>query len=546
MDDAKKKMNNLRATDLIKAVLPIKGKPIDMEGYKPFEDIYNINPPTILLRSSRQVGKSLLLSNKMLSRGILSAHSAALYVAPLSMQTSRFSTMYLDPGMASPLVKKYFTNANTKRNVFEKSLSNGSLIFLGYASDTASTDRLRGISISGPGPFGATCYIDEIQDIQNDALGIIYETMTAAERPTKILAGTAKSENNTLELNWARSSQNEWCVKCEHCGRWAIPNDLDTCLRIVSHKQGPGCPHCGGLLDMSKGQWLSGRPDEKNNIGFHVAAFILPIRSKPGKWGEILEKLETYPKSQFANEVLGVPSSRSGRILSIREAMECCNPDRKEWDQGFPMDSRGILFTTIGVDWAVASSEIACRTVVSVLGFDMTGKCYVLYTQKLDGIDVIEQVQRVRDLYYQYRCSALGSDRGVGVPQGILLKRHIGDDYVHMINYVTAKNALRIDRQGGFFAADRTSSIDLLIFKAKAGLTSIETPAWELTAPFWQEPLNLFEETSNTGRRLYTKLDEHYDDVAHSWVFGLIAAQILRGDFTQVDEKPVESAAFDF
>ena len=33
----------------------------------------------------------------------------------------------------------------------------------------------------------------------------------------------------------------------------------------------------------------------------------------------------------------------------------------------------------------------------------------------------------------------------------------------------------------------------------------------------------MFEETTITGRRIYKKLDDQYDDVAHSWVFGIIA-----------------------
>ena len=84
------------------------------------------------------------------------------------------------------------------------------------------------------------------------------------------------------------------------------------------------------------------------------------------------------------------------------------------------------------------------------------------------------------------------------------------------------------------------------MFKAKAGREFIETPSWNLTEQFWGDALNMFEETTITGRRIYKKLDDQYDDVAHSWVFGIIASQIVRGDFTEVDEAPRQDDVFNF
>ena len=536
---------SLKASDLIKAVLPVKGKPLDLVGYRPFELLYSISPPQLSISASRQIGKSLYISNLLISRAILTAHATALYVAPLSQQTSRFSTMYLDPGLNSPLVKRHFQDSQSRKNVFEKSLSNNSRIFLGYAENSAGTDRLRGISISGPGKTGAVVCLDEVQEMQNDALGIIFETMSAAEYPTKILTGTAKSEYSTLQRNFLRGSQCEWCIPCPHCGKWTIPKDLITCYKMVANKEGPGCVHCGKVLDVSKGQWCAGRPNEKNHLSFHLPAMIFPVRTTPTKWAELQDKLETYPASQVENEIFGLPNSEGTKLLSISECQNCTAPEVTNWYPGFP-ENKGILFTVLGVDWAVASSAKACHTAVSIMGFDMNGKMYLLYAQKLDGIDVLDQVKRVIELYHLYKCTAIGSDRGVGVPQYLLLSRHLGEDHVFSINYVTSKTLIRIDRQGGYFAADRTSAIDLLMFKAKAGREFLETPSWNLTEPYWNDCLNVFEETTITGRRIYKKLDDQYDDYLHSAVFAIIASQIVRGDFTEVDEAPRQDDVFNF
>lgn len=527
-------------SQLIQAILPVKGQPLDMQGYLPFRDIYDIDAPCVVIKSSRQTGKSLFTSNNILSRGILSPYSVSLYVAPLSQQTSRFSTMYLDPGLTSPLVKKYFTKPANKRNVFEKHLSNNSIIFLGYADTADSTDRLRGISVSGPGRIGATCYIDEAQDCQSDMLPVIWETMAAAEHPNKRIVGTAKGESNTLELEFKKSSQNEWCVKCDHCGKWTIPVDEYACMKIVANPLGPGCMHCGKIINMAKGKWLAARPEEKSIIGFHPNALILPIRNRLNKWQDILEKVRTYPKAKLLNEVFGIAAGSGNRILSIREAQACCDPNRRQWDTEFPMDERNILYTVMGVDWAVANSTNSAFTVISVFGYDSQGKMHLLYCNRLDGVDVLDQVKLVIEVFRKFRCAMCCADRGVGIPQGRLLQNHLGYDKFHMVNYVAAKNFIRWDRTDMFYAADRTQALDALIFKAKAGVSRFVTPCWELCETFWQDALNLYEEESLSGRRLYRKPDGTVDDSAHSWTFANIAGMIVRGEIVHIDERENE------
>jgi hypothetical protein len=62
---------------------------------------------------------------------------------------------------------------------------------------------------------------------------------------------------------------------------------------------------------------------------------------------------------------------------------------------------------------------------------------------------------------------------------------------------------------------------------------------------FWQDALNIFEEESVTGRRLYKKDEDLCDDWFHSVVFANIAYMVLKGEFTTVDEIK-ENNVFDF
>jgi len=320
---------------------------------------------------------------------------------------------------------------------------------------------------------------------------------------------------------------------------------------MLENPDGPGCLYCGKVLDMSKGKWVAARPHITHHYGFHLPQVIIPARTKIKKWTEIRNKVfgvsgeKGYSTQKTANEVFGLPSGVGGRILSLREAMACCNSSRREWTPGFPTDERNIIMTVLGVDWSVSGSTKS-YTVVSILGYDYNGKAYLLYSQRMDGIDILDQVRRVEELFRKYKCSILGSDRGVGVLQGQLFQQHLGEDRVCMVQYVAAKNALRWDKVGGFYAADRTMSIDTIVLKAKIGPAKFETPSWELMSGFWEDALNVYEEESHTGRRLYRKDEDLTDDWLHSIVFANVAYMVANGEFVYVDDVKSDSAGFNY
>lgn len=534
----------LKKSQLARAVLQLKGKPLDLDEYKPFEMIYDTSPQESLIKAGRQIGKSVSLGGMTITESIIRQFFNTLYIAPLSSQTSRFSTAYLDPFLYSPIIRKHFVNAADKKNVFEKSLNNGSRIYLSYAETEGDADRVRGASAD-------QMFLDEIQDISQEAIPILRETLSASDHAFVRYTGTAKTENNTLEINWRRSNMLEWVVKCNHCGKHTIPNDFDMCMKIMANPEGPGCVHCGKVLNMKEGMWVAAKPHIKDFYGFHVPQMSIPARCKPKKWKELRAKAfgteggRGYSSAKLANEVFGLASGVGGRILSMKEAMACCNPERTKFDDGFPMDNRGIVCTTLGVDWSVSGSHKS-YTVITVLGYDFNGKCYVLFTERLNGVDILEQVRRVEYLFAKFKCTQLGSDRGVGVLQGQLMKQDLGDDKVNMINYVASKTQLRWDKEGLYFAADRTMNIDTTVLRAKMGRDRFETPAWAIMSEYWQDALNVFEEETNAGRRVYRKDEDLTDDWLHSVTFANIAYMIVRGDFSYIEENATGEGNFVF
>lgn len=520
---------NLKPSQLARAVLQLKGKPLDLDEYKPFKLIYDISPPEMTLIAGRQIGKSVSLGGNIIANSIIRPFFGTLFVSPLAQQTSRFSTQYLDPFLNSPIVKRHFVDSTSRKNIFEKSLNNGSHINLGYADTEQDADRIRGISADA-------LFNDEIQDQSLEAGPILAETLSASEYGFIRNTGTAKTQNNTLTIKFERSNMSEWVVQCLHCNKYNIPSTFEACLKMTENEEGPGCIFCGKVLDMKQGRWMAAKPMVKDHIGFHLPQVIIPARSRPKQWRDIRSKVSRYSQAKLANEVFGVSSGISGRILSMKEAMACCNPSKKEFDHGFPMDSRNILMTVLGCDWSVSGSTNS-YTVFSVLGYDSLGKCYLLHCERLDGVDILEQVERAKQLFYQFKCSDLGSDRGVGVLQGQIFQRDLGLDRAHMVQYVAAKRPLKWDKEGLYYAADRTQAMDTMVIKTKVGITKFETPCWEIMADFWKDALSVVEEVTLSDRRVYRKSDGNCDDWLHSITFANIAAMVRRGEFVYVDDE---------
>lgn len=525
--DLQNKLIEASASNIAQALLSLKGKPLSLDNHLPFRTVYDVDPPMVIGKAGRQIGKSVGLSAILVTKGISQNYFNSLYMTPSAIQTKRFSTQYLDQFMDSKLIAKYFRAKDTVKNVFEKSFTNGSRVYLSYAETESDADRIRGIA-------GDALYFDEVQDISYDALPAIYETLSGSIHRYKRLFGTSKSTANTLEKLWLRSNQLEWIIKCPHCNKHSVPNTFENCFVMCSGKKGPQCMHCQKTLDVNTGKWVSFAPSIKDCFGFHLPQFLMKANTSERNWTDMYNKIHysDYGPVKISNEVFGIATDLAGKTLSQKECMMCSNENWENWDTKWVYDSRVISTVVIGVDWSVTGSEKSF-TVVSVLGYTPQGKCYVLYSQKLQGIHILDQVDRVLQLYHMYQAQIISSDRGVGVLQVQLMQQKLGHDKVIPVNYVAAKTKLRWDAVGQFLAADRTQAIDNVVMKVRKGRDRIEVPCWKLTSSFWEDALSIYEEENFDGsRRLYRRDPDIPDDWFHSLVFGNIGYQYLTGDFT--------------
>ncbi len=512
-----------KLSELSKSLLTLRGKKFSFAGYEPFEYIYDIDLPTLTLKAGRQVGKSVSVASKITVESVARPFFISLYIAPLAQQTSRFSTFYLDAYLNAGLIKKYFRGSDTVKNVFEKSLTTGSRIYLGYGSTTADLDRIRGISAD-------SVYLDEAQDLDYDAIPVIYETMSASPFKWKRISGTSKTLNNTLEHYWGRSNQCEWAVKCPHCNKWNIPDTVESCMAMSDNRGGVQCQFCCHILDVSQGKWVIGKSSIKDHAGFHLPQIAFSSRATEKEWPILYNKIHNtdgqYRASTIHNEVFGLATDTAVRPITRSDVAKCCNQDWKQWEECWPADTRSINRVVIGVDWS-ATAGVASYTVITILGVDYKNKAYLLFAERLQGMDIIAQIDRVKHLYYKYNATLISSDRGMGHVQGLTFQRDLGLEKCAMIQYVSSKMRLRWDPDGLFWSANRTQAIDKFVHTVKQGRNGLESPCLELTEHLWSDVFNIYDHETLSGNRVYKKDPEKTDDFAHSLTFALLGVEIL-------------------
>ena len=521
-----------KASELASGLLTLRGDPLKFDKHKPWEFIYNVAPPEMVLKAGRQVGKSVSQGGRTIIQSVTHKHFQTAYVAPSQKQASIFSNMYLKPFRHGKIVRKYFMSKDSVDNVYEKEFSNGSKIYVRYAQNEQEGDRIRGITAD-------QILYDEVQDILLDAIHVINPILDASKYRYKIYSGTSKSTANTLERLWLRSNQMEWAMKCDHCRKWNIPNTYARCIAICRQPEGPVCYHCGKSLDVNKGQWIETVQDRRRVYGLHLPQFVMSSNTGSVEWADLHAKVAMaeegfhYSPGKLANENFGLATDLSGKAISVHDALACCRSEQVTWFKSRQEAQKefGHLRVVCGVDWSCTGSTKS-YTVASVVGMDLFGRVHLLYAEIMQGIHILTQVDRIKKIITQYECDLCASDRGVGVVQAQLLQNFFGLDKVIMVQYVTANRRLVFNREGMFLAADRTTSMDLMVHRIRRGGAQFTTPSWNLTQGLWEHALSIFEEESErSSKRMYSKDEDTPDDWLHSLVFAMVGFEYMTGNY---------------
>ena len=507
--------------------LPSSGdyKNFSFEGRPYLRQIYDTDATRLLLMAGRQVEKSTLLGNKMISYSYMIPGFRALYVSPSNTQTKEFSKTRIQEAIETSRILKSLTNTKLISNLMEKSFINRSKITLRFAFLNA--DRCRGIPAD-------LISIDEFQDILLDNIPVIEECASHSEHRLFTYSGTPKSLDNAIEHYWSRfSTQNEWAIPCRRHGtpnnpsswHWNIPSEDNI------GKKGLVCDKCFKKIDAADpmAQWVSMNPNPKLNnpyIGYRISQLIVSWI----KWADILSKYETYSRVKFYNEVLGRSFDSGTRPLTQQDVVDNCSDNLSMFAFEEIPKEYGSHPIFMGIDWG--SGERDSFTVITLGGYFpwAPSRFSVFYAKQCKGKESEPELQLeiVYKLCEMFNVHYIGADYGGGFYQNDKLVRRYGSDKVNKYQWIgrqkkkiTYEASLGVPR----YLCHRTEIMSDM-FNAIKRRDVFQFPKWEeWEDPFANDMLNIFSEYSHTLKQnVYKRGPGQSDDTFHSLCFCFLAS----------------------
>ena len=383
--------------------------------------------------------------------------------------------------------------------------------------------------------IGSQCF-DEVQDMLYDPIIIVGNEMMAKSRyKYETYTGTPKSMENTIQFLWEQSTQTEWVMKCDGCGKYTYIDGE----KFIG-KGGPICIKCGHLLNPFDGQWVDMAPG-KDFKGFHISQPNLPenvpyaMRNASNEmkalaamnWKILLKKYETFPISKFRNEILGVSDAIGARLISKEELEALCSSYHI---QQVPHHTffNGVSMILGGVDWSGGGTTGVSRTVLWLWGFvKETQKLRCMFYKVFPGTHPVETCQEIGKICNDYKVTLVVADAGEGHHANGELRKLLGAHRLMPLQYGSQAKALvynGVDRYTG----NRTTLIDnylMLLKQGRAEFAAVEDMRVAIT-----DILSEYEEVTITGNKVWRHSPQRPDDCLHAGLYGWLAWKITTSD----------------
>jgi len=549
MTPARKRVE-LTRSQVAERLICWEGRPLSLGEYPQFRATYDGIYKRTVLKTSRQVGKSIKLMADLLIDSVANPYFKSLFVTPSEEQTQRFSTLRLGKAIHySPHIRDNFIDSSLPNRVLTRSFTNGSEIVLTYADEDA--DRVRGNSADH-------VLMDETQDILLDAVAPeIKECLSQSRVRRESYCGTPKTLENGIEHLWKNSTQTEWAIKCDGCGKFSI---------ILSETQlgkfGPICGHCSSYLNPRNGLWVNTNPNKDVRYqGFHISRPTMlrgvaaawpegPARDEAKEeWKDILDKLEgptAYSLPKFRNEVLGVSDS-VGRRLVTEEVLLSAADGPVMSDKPTPELMQGITRVAAGIDWSGGGKDGHSFTVLVIIGRMPSGKIRLLYFKIFPGLHPVDENTEIRRIIKNYDANnqvLVGGDAGEGNmnmdmlrttlvnPERVLKFRYAGPQTKHYVSWDQARNC---------YIVNRTVAIDscMMAFLRREFQFPREPQGYVKAA--FKHILAEYEEVTSEnagGAKFWRHAPTDPDDFLHALVFARIAIQTAIGEINLGSSPP--------
>lgn len=524
----------LRLSDIAERLLYLDGEPFSLRDYPMYRSIYDGRYRSTLLMCGRQVAKSTSLANFIISESVALPFFKSYYVSPSKEQTLIFSNTRVGKTLSySPLINKYYQSPEHADRVLHRSYTNGSENAFTYACDDA--DRARGFSAN-------RVLYDEFQDMLYDAVvPVINACMKNQEIRFETYAGTPKTMEASIQYLWDQSSQSEWVMKCSGCAKY---NCVTSVKSLGLH--GPICLNCGKGLNPREGFWVDMRkstPDDKSWVkGFHIPSPIMPANialcypndtkkqeNAQERWDEILLDMRRYSESRFKNETLGLSDAQGRRLISLDELQRLCVGKPVNKAPSSNLNFRNIKFTCAGIDWSGGGTSGVSRTVLWIWGFDaVKQKLKTLYYRIYPGNNAVQDVEDIIRLLEDYNVQLVVGDAGEGALANSMVRNARGHHRATMVQYGGQKEPLKWNDQDRWMA-DRTTLIDSFLMELKQ--ERVEYPPYETIKEPCQDILNVYEEVTMSGKKVWRHSPTLSDDCLHAQLFGWLAKKLILSDY---------------
>ena len=513
-----------------------EGTPQSLAKFPMKKQIYDNMPTKLLLKCSRKVLKSTLISNVITLNMVRYNHYKLLYVAPQELSTKGFSGQYLSARFQSIPLRKIIKKLG-RNDVYEKVLNETeSSVILRYASEDAT--RIRGPAVD-------QTLFDEVQDMSLDIIPIILETMTMSKFKREIYAGTPLTRDNTINTLWNASSRLEWFTKCG-CGKWNALIEENDPMKMIQEK-GYSCSKCDRLLNTEEGQWVAYHPQFKELVGYHLAQPMLPhFNQDPKEWKTIYNKVTNglYDTRQIFNEVFGLAYDVGSKPITEEDLMSksVLGPmfTTKE-GKGLPnfeifvKNRHKYRAITIGVDWGV--NMITSRTAVCMGAMRDDMVYEVFYARIMSSTSYIGHINEIAE-YANALQAFCASDSGPDPIRGSMLMDATSTSRSQMIRYDHGKLIQHTDIPTGAYLPNqmrwvlhRSDTMSLVFRKIKEG--RILFSKWDDWCECARDILNVNIEIKRGDFReeiLYRHNPDKPDDFIHALNFAYCQALMLVGD----------------
>jgi len=488
----------------------LEGRPIRFEQQPWIVPMQDCLHPWQVFRTGRQVAKSTTLVNKKLAYCCNIPFFRTMYVAPTQKQVRIFSNDRLRPAIHfSPDISSlFFDRRFCQDQVHNRSFTNSSKITLVSCFNDA--DSARGNSTDFLG-------VDEIQDILLENIPVLEECLSRSEYDYRLYCGTPKTHDTALELYFEKSTQNEWLVRCDHCGGGDVHfwNILDE--RNIG-PEGLICKKCGQPLDWGIGEWVARHPFNRDWVGWHVSQLMCVRPRGWVEWDKILEKYNRYKRYLFFNEVLGVPFDLGAKPVTIDQIKACCLPEYR-MEEFLPRSAPAFA----GLDWQMDSTSLSSYTVLVIYAV-VGNRLKLVYAKRYTGLEAADPDKIIEDVcekFKRYGCSLIGCDWGVGHKENVRIAKGLGDRLVMECAYSDVKEGIRYQHERNVFMLDRTARMDN-VFEA-IRRKALWFPAWEQFEDWYMDIYTIYTDY-NAIRRRRRFLHAAPDDFFHATVYAYEAA----------------------